>query len=196
MGARNTFIDSNSEFLGTEVGGLPTNTKPLKSRSLKNEMHTLEMYQNSTFCMVLAGDGPPQKRFFDVTMSGCIPVVLSHETREKDFPSYFRAGGASIRRSYPFPKGFYRHERTVGIDYSSFVVEIDGACGFKCLKPRLEEVMSNSTELLRLQQNVRKHAALFSYGLEGNSHKDVDAFAVLLAQMGHYSEQLRIHIGK
>ena len=128
-------------------------------------------------------------------MSGCIPVTLSFLAKnDKMRPSWHfgylqkgKWGTESIRLSYPFAKGIFNDE--VGIDYQSFTVELNPN-RTDLMKIRLEAIMKNTTELHRLRRNLWHHAAFFSYGLEDDSHRYFDAFAVILAQMGHYVERL------
>jgi len=190
---RNEFFRRKDELLGAEIGGLPVHVQVLgRQRALQKEQDVLDLYQNATFCMILPGDGPAQKRFFDAIMSGCIPVVISFPaTTDPGSPAWWKNSYVnqtlSIRVSYPFPKGFFAGSRGLGIDYPSLVVE---TCGLECIKPTLERVIANETELLRLRQNLRRHASLFSYGLEANSHRFFDAFALVLTQLGHYLQRL------
>lgn len=195
---RNSFLRHWQEFLGDSVGGLPVSVGSLGGRYISNatEHDFMQVYQQSTFCLVLPGDGPPQKRFFDVIMSGCIPVVLSFQQESASHPSWFtnRASPSqpkTVRQSYPFPRGFFWDNPQLGIDFFSFVVQLDGDhCElFQCLKPTLEAILQNTTELTRLRTNLKRHAVLFSYGLEENSFRYFDAFAVLLWQLGHYLER-------
>jgi len=79
------------------------------------------IYKHSVFCPVLPGDSPPQKRFFDVIIMGCIPVVLAFETdmTSQSKTSWHSPGGFPVEFSYPFAK----HSNSIGteseIDYDS-----------------------------------------------------------------------------
>ncbi|CAB9504478.1 expressed unknown protein [Seminavis robusta] len=205
------------------IGGLPVQIGSLqgKERNIDKEQATFELYQNSIFCLILPGDGPAQKRFFDVIMSGCIPVVFVSQRRQnldpsvaKAYPSWWSGmdnsipARQSIRTSYPFPKGFFLDQPSLGIDYSSFVVQIthdttpgrscDFSCGHKvnatcqldCLVPELERIMDTPEELVRLRRNLQEAAVLLNYGMEDHAFETFDAFAVLLAQLGHILERL------
>ncbi|KAK1741967.1 hypothetical protein QTG54_007540 [Skeletonema marinoi] len=70
-------------FLEEYLGHLPYVVESLGNHHLhsKNGLgYFNSIYKHSVFCPVLPGDSPPQKRFFDVIIMGCIPVVLAFET--------------------------------------------------------------------------------------------------------------------
>mmetsp|Transcript_28097 Transcript_28097/g.56732 ORF Transcript_28097/g.56732 Transcript_28097/m.56732 type:complete len:707 (+) Transcript_28097:97-2217(+) len=169
-----------------------------------NQMKT---YSQSVFCPTLPGDSPPQKRFFDVILAGCIPVVLVFNTNTKaanhlnsdggrndserygDFgkgdskhnhTSWFSAdsNGYTVQDSYPWAK----HSSTLPpdreIDYESFVVQIYG--GVKNIKPTLEALMENQTEIQRRQLELGKVAKYFTYGAGEDAHVYEDAFSMML----------------
>jgi hypothetical protein len=54
----------------------------------------------------------------------------------------------------------------MSIDYSQLVVEVDGTCGFACMKPTLEALMKNPEELLGKHKAVALYSRLFLVGLE------------------------------
>ncbi|KAL3907539.1 MAG: hypothetical protein SGILL_008831, partial [Bacillariaceae sp.] len=178
------------------IGGLPVIVGDSLSgaRTLSNELGILHAYQNSTFCLILPGDLPTGNRVFDTMQSGCIPVFLKFGVDPYGDPIWFKLRPDSDRIRipkrvvYPFAKGIFWDTDNVGIDYESMVVQIDmKSCGLECIAPTLEGIMANETELTRLRTNLRKHAALFSYGLQDNAYKTFDAFGLLLWQLGYYA---------
>jgi len=229
-GFRNAFLTAAPNFTqptNNTIANIPMHIGSLTDRSIAQgkERATYELYQDSIFCPILPGDGPPQKRFFDVIMSGCLPVVFAfnrsdlrkQDTTGKHYHSWWDGFDGSIPKdvslqtSYPFCKGLFPKEPSVGIDYQSFVVEIhatkdngcDFGCGhnrsktcqFDCLIPTLEKLLQPESrdKLLEMRRNLQQAAVMFSYGLEDNSYKSFDAFAVLLTQVGHYLQQLPKH---
>lgn len=76
----------------------------------------------------------------------------------------------------------------MGIDYSKLVVEINETdCGeMDCLPGKLEGWLDNSEALRRKQLEIAKYARLFSYGMQQNAFKNVDAMAALLIRARHY----------
>jgi hypothetical protein len=176
---------------GNGIGGKPIMVSDISSadqRSLSNERDILDLYQDSIFCPCLRGDTPAQKRIFDALLSGCIPVVLEYESYEgRRFPSHFEQRGPSIRTVYPFARGSFKNYPKMGIDYSKIMVTIDGACGIPCLVPALEDLLLNHRDQVReMQENIGRVARLFSFGMEHNSMKQVDAIAALLVKIHHY----------
>lgn len=150
-------------------------------------------HHSSMFCPVLPGDGCAQKRLFDVILSGCIPVVPRFTpSDEKGYPTFFNwMKRCSIRRTYPFARGSFFDDPAAGIDYESLVVSFDGLCGIACMKPAIEVVMNNATEMKRLQDNMRRYAKLFAFGLDENMYQSVDAFSAMLVAMRHYVSKIR-----
>jgi hypothetical protein len=154
---------------------------------LARQDEAMEIYRNSTVCPILAGDGCPQKRVFDVMMSGCIPVVLHYaRSDEQGWPSWYKEGACSIRLTYPFAKGTFAGDPMAGIDWESLVIPVNGSCGFPCMKSTIEAVMKDTERLTELRRRLRKVASLFSYGLEAESSASMDAFAALLVKLKHY----------
>jgi hypothetical protein len=189
---RNEVLDQVEELFPTTIGGLPTMVQDSfgDSRTLSNERDILQAYQNATFCLILPGDAPIGNRVYDTIMSGCVPVMLKYTDKNGEVAWFkFRKRLVPNHVVYPFAKGIFSDD--VGIDYGSMVVEVDmDKCGLKCIAPILEQVMANKTELKRLQSNLRRHAALLSYGLEENAYRTFDAFGLLLWQLGHYAHRV------
>lgn len=144
------------------------------------------MYEESIFCPTLPGDTPTQKRFFDVILMGCIPVVMSFSTPEgqPDARSWHNPGGEYMENSYPWAKGSGSIDPEHEIDYRSFVVEIKD--NVTNIRPTIEALLKNYTEIRRLQLNLMKYAPYFSYGMGTDSHKHPDAFSQIMESMKFY----------
>jgi len=128
-----------------------------------------------------------QKRFFDVIMSGCLPVVLAYNTsRVEGHKSWFRPEGVSVESSYPFAKGLF--DESVEIDYESFVVQVPDKV--TNIKPILEAILEDPGELKRRQENMAKYAPLLSYGAGKDAHKYNDAFLQIVKAIMHYMNGL------
>jgi hypothetical protein len=173
------------------IAGKPIMVSDITStdRSLSNERDILDLYQDSIFCPCLRGDTPAQKRIFDALLSGCIPVTLEYESYDfrKQYPSHFGPQRSSIRTVYPFSRGSFKGDPEMGIDYSKIMVTIDGACGIRCLVPTLEDLLLNHRDQVReMQENIGRVAGLFSFGMEHNSMKHIDAIAAILVRIHHY----------
>ena len=173
----------------TTLGGLPTMVNGLKSRSIQGgESPVLHAYHNSVFCPTLRGDSPPQKRFFDVLLNGCIPVVLAHESSDPPFLSYFARGGESTVRTYPYAIGSFDEWPQMGIHYETIVVEVNGTCGMSCFFPMLEDLLLHHPDKIRAKQReIARLAPLFTYGMEHNRLQQADATAALLVQARHHA---------
>ena len=82
----------------------------------------------------------------------------------------------------------------MGIGYQEMVVEVDGSCGLRCMKPALEKPLKNSEELRRKQQALARYAPLFSFGMDdGDAFKYPDAVSALLIQARHYVLGMKDH---
>ena len=186
------FSRTHQTLLGDSVGGKPTQIislgrgrKPMKSADIA------KVYRESILCPVLPGDGPPQKRFFEVMLNGCIPILPLWDSNDRvngtAFPSLFHEKEASARSTYAYHRYTFYGDDNAGIDYiRDLVVTFNGTCGLECLKGAAEAVLSNSDELARLRGNLRKYTKLFSYGMEGNAYRYSDAFTATLVSMRHY----------
>lgn len=142
---------------------------------------TWEKYRNTYFCPILEGDKPYQKRFFDVALSGCLPVVLTFPTGEdiSRGRSWFKRGWPGYKDTYPFP---------ASIDYSEFVVEIEN---IDELVPKLESLLANKSQIQVMQSALRRVAPKFVYGLGDEFMVPGDAFDSLLKELEHYI----LHLG-
>ena len=172
------------------LGGLPTLVNGLQGRQIHGgELHILQAYRDSVFCPTLRGDSPPQKRFFDVLLNGCIPVVLAHdESTDPPFLSYFAPRGASTARTYPYAIGSFDGWSQLGINYETIVVQVNGTCGMPCFFPLLEDLLVNRPHEIRAkQQEIARLAPLFTYGMEHNRLQQADATAALLVHARHHA---------
>mmetsp|Transcript_22200 Transcript_22200/g.46831 ORF Transcript_22200/g.46831 Transcript_22200/m.46831 type:complete len:550 (-) Transcript_22200:408-2057(-) len=165
------------------LGGLPYAIRVM-TRGYKPPSRVFtHMYKDSIFCPTLPGDTPPQKRFFDVIMMGCIPVVLSFPT-QGNMTSWHQPGGQPIENSYPWIKGSDSVDPSNEIDYRSFVVEVTG--GVENVRPTIEALMNNYTEIRRRQLALMKYAPYFTYGMGEDAHKYTDSFSKILESLRHY----------
>jgi hypothetical protein len=189
---RMEFLNKTNDILGELVQGLPVKVINLKGvRKLARQEEAMEIYRNSTVCPILAGDECPQKRIFDVMMSGCIPVVFRYDaSNEQGWPSWYRQHSCSIRVTYPFARGTFFGDEKAGIDWESLVIQVNASCGFPCMKSTIEGVMEDSERLKKLRLRLRNVAALFSYGLDKEANQYPDAFAALLVSLKHYVSKL------
>lgn len=177
----------------TTIAGLPVYVGQLSNRMMDNETAILEKYRESIFCPCLRGNTPAQKRFFDVIMSGCIPVVMEYaSSKEEGYPSFFKEHETSIRLSYPFSKGIFQDEPEMGVNYHEIVVTINRTCRIDCMLQTLENLIANHPKtILAKQKKIAELARLFSYGIEHNALRYPDAVSAMLVQIRHYVSKLR-----
>lgn len=192
---RHDFLNtlSTMQSNNTTVAGLPVYVGYLSNRMMDNETAILEKYRESIFCPCLRGNTPAQKRFFDVIMSGCIPVVMEFSSsKEEGYPSFFKEHETSIRLAYPFSKGIFQDEPEMGIDYREIVVAINSTCGMDCMFLMMEDMIANHPEtILAKQTKIAEIAQLFSYGMEHNALRYPDAVSTMLVQIRHYISKLK-----
>jgi hypothetical protein len=184
-------IVNQSTHLGDSVGGLPYRMMDLMEQRRQVSQFILQgMYNESIFCPILWGDACPQKRFFDVILNGCIPLVPSFTPSDDEgFPTFFRRkGSCSVRRAYPWSKGAFFGDEKVGVDYTTLVVQYDGTCGLPCMKPAMEKVFS--TELTRIRTDLRNYARLVAFGAGNSRYKSLDGFSAMLVAIRHYLSHL------
>ena len=169
------------------------------------------LYAESLFCPVFPGDSPWQKHFFDVIMMGCIPVVYAfrppevEEDNEEERAaagggrtSWYLPGSHGVVDCLPWAKGSNVTYPHLEIDYRSFVVEVPWSEGNASrVRPVLEALMRNASEIRRRQLALREHAAAFTYrvgeddGREPPSEDEgMDAFARILASLRFYLSNL------
>jgi hypothetical protein len=153
-----------------------------------------EYYPNSVLCPVLPGDCAWQRRFFDVMMSDCLPMVVSwtlnpradrpNETRTSWYtPEGLNSWG--LEETYPFMDA---------IDYHSFTVQCPGnethpedmTGSVSCL----ETTLADEALLLSKQVALRREMVKVSYGLGPDAHRYEDAFAQLIRQLRKYVDDL------
>lgn len=192
---RQTFYETLHKLPNLTLADRPILTIALaRGRTLKGEASVHEAYRNSIFCPCLRGDEPPQKRFFDAILAGCIPVVLEYETSlESGVVSHYAVGGESVRRTYPWAMGSYEGNDHMGLNYSDLVIVINGTCGVDCLLPTLEELLLHHMDVVRQkQQQLQNMATLFSYGMQQNALTYPDAIASLLVRARHFVWQTEL----
>ena len=77
---RSAFFKEVQVNWSATLGGLPYAIRAMSSGKIPPSRFFTHLYKDSIFCPTFPGDTPPQKRFFDVILMGCIPVVLSFDT--------------------------------------------------------------------------------------------------------------------
>lgn len=189
---RQAFIDRADEWFNGEIGGLPVSiTNIQEKRKLPNEVETMKLYRQSIFCPCLRGDEPNQKRFFDVILSGCIPVVMSYASGQNS-TTYFAPGAYPIEKFLPLAQKAFAGAPTMGLNYSDVVIEIDGKCGPACMKGNLEALLKDPVRLRHKQARLDQVARLFSFGMGQDAFQHVDAVTALLVQARHASVVMKI----
>jgi hypothetical protein len=169
---KNEYILGKMPFLNVKMGHGEREWPSIKAEAL-------QAYEDSVFCPVLAGDTAWQNRFFDVIMSGCLPVVLSWRIPEDNATSWFvphynaRPSTSTIQESYPFFNE---------LDYEAFVIQAPGnesdERDVSSILKVMEEMLLHQPEGIRRRQMLLKDAAIaFTYGLGEDSHRYNDAFA-------------------
>jgi hypothetical protein len=184
---RMDFVQHHAQRLQREgIAGRPVSIHTLQAR---NAMHAAtEIYRQSIFCLVLAGDECHQKRFFDILASGCIPVVLEHaESDEANWTTWFRTHRCSRRRVYPYSRGIFFGDSEAGIDYTKLVVRISH---LDQLQSTLNDLIVHQPRVIaQFQHNIAKYAPLLQYDLL-KPHSKVDAVSAFLVTLQHYLHQL------
>ena len=191
------FTKTYQDLLGDTVGGKPLRIIDLgTTRAPMKSIDFSMVYRESILCPVLPGDGPPQKRIYDVMMMGCIPIMPVWDSYDSvngtTYPSLFAHRRESARMTYAYHRSSFSGDGDAGLDYvRDLVVTFNGTCGLACLKGAAEAVLSNVEELDRLQGNLRKYSRLFSYGLEDRAYRYADGFTATLVSMRHYLYRLK-----
>ena len=182
--------------------------KPYLLRQIDKEHDTLDTfydaYHDSVLCLCLPGDGTAQKRFFDVIMSGCLPVVIEWSISNGTDISWFMPDNIPLRNNaWKFAltefaltaptSGAYPYWNN--IDYRSFVVRVPGnihnISDMSHILPYLEsEVLSNATLIREKQIALQKNAPLFAWGMGDDAHAYEDAFTELLKVLKQYADSL------
>lgn len=187
---RQHFMREVQENWNGTLGGLPYAIRVMtRGRKPPSRFFTY-VYKDSVFCPTLPGDTPPQKRFFDVVLMGCIPVVLAFATEQPNCPSntsWHQPGGQPIENSYPWIRGSNNTHPEDEIDYREFVVEVDGV---ENVRSTIEGLMRNYTEIRRRQLALMRYAPYFSYGVGDDAHRYPDAFSKILESLKYYADSL------
>ena len=187
-------------FGGEMLAGMPVMIEGLsRDRKPKNGTGMSGMYRRAMICPILPGDDTDQKRFFDVMLNGCVPLVPVWPSVLEGHLSTFTTGGSSSEMIYPFHRGTYYKDPMAGIDYlNDVVVTFDGECGIPCIKGAVEKALSNQTEFSRKQENVRRFARFFTNGLEEQKYRFADSHAATLVTIRHYlyglADKLPTHV--
>lgn len=86
------------------IGGLPVRMVDFGAeRRVKDLVSAQDLYRQSVFCLILPGDSPVQKRFFDVILSGgCIPLVPTWPAKQTGKLSGWAKGGPALEGTYPY----------------------------------------------------------------------------------------------
>lgn len=188
--SRKAFMDAAANV--SKLAGKPVLISGLGPlRSMPNEKDVMASYRDSIFCPCLRGDSPPQKRFFDSILSGCIPVVLTYPAKgDRHHVSHFAKDTESTRVTYPYSRDIFFKTPSMGLRYEDFIVEVDGECGPSCILPTLEKLLTrNMTEVEKKFQTLQRVASLFSYGMrKDNALVYGDAVSAILVQARHYIE--------
>lgn len=182
----------------TELAGLPVYLKALDQVSSAPGdavLMAFDRYQDSTFCPILAGDSCQQARFFDVMLSGCIPVVLSFSSTDilskhkhswaENLTSWYREGGETTAAVYPF------HSSLVdfGIDYDKCVLAVPAKVQRdvrKLFNVMETIILHHPAKLRKLQTNLKRCAMRTTFGMGINAHKYDDAFAQTIRMIRYY----------
>jgi len=208
-GGRNSNMKNNGrkfrDFLETDIatnypdGKLAGQEFYMKRWSSPHEFHkltTFAFYNQSILCPCLPGDLAWQKRFFDVILNGCLPVVLQFETPNLPggktwfLPENNRAmEHSSVQQTYPFAKGAFPGASQEGplevVDYESFVVEVPmnrfQQKNVSGIMTAMERVLNNPEELRRRRLAMMKYAMSFTYGMGEDAHVYEDAFSKILS---------------
>ena len=117
--------------------------------------------QNSVFCLQPPGDTATRKSFYDSIISGCIPVL-------------FELPYIPTRVTYPFD---------TKIDYSKFTVMIPAN---KTFTEVLDPYRHDTDAVKQLQKNLARVAKYLQYNDISTQDVDVDAFHLLLDQVGEH----------
>lgn len=182
------------------LGGLPFLTVEItKTKKAFNAQDAFKAYRDSIFCPVLSGDLCWQKRFYDVVLSGCLPVVLEWTT---DLPegqqrSWFLPENLirnqspyydfTIESCFPFIKDHLANGTKIA--YDEFVVRAPANSSnpedVSSIRATMEMLINNPDQLKQMQLSLMNAAQRLAYGLGIESHQSNDAFAHILRVLGH-----------
>ena len=174
------------------IGGLPVEVHAIENHRefVLSVQQTWEKYREAYFCPVLEGDLPYQKRFFDVVLSGCLPVVVGFESKGNNpHRSWFKQGALGHNISHPFAyskfSGIPKHRGSL-VDYDEFVVELKN---IDDLVPTLESLLQDKAQIRKMQTALGRIAQNFVYGLGEDFMASGDAFDALLGKLEDYVAQ-------
>lgn len=185
----------------SRVGGLPYFMQAIErakdgSKKIEFLTNAHHAYENSVFCPVLAGDSAQQARFFDAIMMGCLPVVLNYAETDMEATndtSWYRPGGSTTMAVYPFHSDLYRGKQDFGINYKSFVLQVDAVDendGPTHIIDAMQDLLANPSQLREMQLNMMNHASKVAFGLGPNAHLYNDSFAETLRMIRYYLDEL------
>ena len=121
----------------------------------------VQWMQNSVFCLQPAGDSATRKSFYDSIISGCIPIL-------------FETPHIPTRVKYPFD---------TKIDYNKFTVFVPQNRTFTEV---LDPYKHSTDGVKKLQKNLARIAKYLQYNDVTTPDVDVDAFHLLLDQVGEH----------
>jgi len=164
------------------IAGLPVEVHEIRGRRqfTMSAKKTWEKYRSSYFCPILEGDMPFQKRFFDVVLSGCLPVVVAFPAAGGNpHHSWFKNNTLGYNFTHPFSSM---------IRYSEFVVQIDDLGD---IVSTLHQLLKDPVTIRRMQTALGKVVSKFSYGLGRDFMAPGDAFDTLLLSLEDYVKHLK-----
>ena len=145
-----------------------------------------QKYRDSIFCPVLKGDLPYQKRFFDVALSGCLPVVIASASSVSGQDSWWSPGAEPWYLTHPFAKrNSSEQDRDHFVDYQSFVVTVRE--GHMNIVKTLEDLMKTPDTIKEMQVALAAAAPMLSYSVGGGVG---DAFDTMLGHVEEYLDTL------
>ena len=177
------------------LAGMPFLCHEIKNHNF-HEQDALKAYGDSVFCPVLAGDACWQKRFYDVILAGCLPVVLewTDHNRSESWRSWFVPEvDTSVEECYPFMKGQFGNDDSIEIDYDEFVVRSPGNASnnedVSSLRKTMALLVQDTSQIHKMQLALMKAAQRMSFGLGVDAHQSNDAFAHILRALAHLVAQ-------
>lgn len=160
-----------------EIGGLPVEVHEIQGhrKFSLSVQETWKKYGESYFCPILEGDLPYQKRFYDVILAGCLPVVVAFPSRgDNPHRSWWRPNWLGYDITHPFPSY---------IDYSEFVVQLDT---IEDIVPTLSALIQDKAKIQKMQRALGKAAPKLVYGLDDDFDAPGDAFDGILRELEDY----------
>ncbi|CAH1793057.1 unnamed protein product, partial [Owenia fusiformis] len=143
---------NNSWKIGTYFDLTPGKKSCWDSASLKLSKIKclLKSAQRSIFCLQPPGDTPTRKSFYDMMLTGCIPVIFTYH------PTYFYPFQNLIKYNYPF-------------NYDNFTVYIKEERITK-QGENIIDILSKipRDKIMSMQEHLKMIAKYFQYGTYGN----------------------------